>query len=154
MNTDDYGQWVTAARQRAQAGMDAARERFGLGTHARYETDLAAATIRFLDAEDVEQVRADIQVAGSWSPNSETWMWGWENESVPEAAVSRLGPIAETGRDKDVGALQAYVVECDEAGSWSLAALAADIVDAQCVYPTGNAHNRVFLLLFDIRKVG
>ena len=154
MNTNDYEQWVTAARQRVQAGMDSARERFGLGTHARYETDLEKATIRFFDADDVEQARAHIQVAGSWSPNSETWMWGWENESVPEAAVSRLDPIAEVGRDKDVPALQAHVVECDEAQSWSLAALAADIVDAQCVYRTGNAQNRAFLLLFDLRKVG
>ena len=153
MNTNDYKQWVTAARQRVQAGMDAARERFGIGTHVRYETDLEEATIRFFDASDAEQARADIQVAGSWSPNSETWMWGWENESVPEAAVSKLGPVAETGRDKDVPALQAHVVGCDEAESWSLASLAADIVGAQCVYRTGNANNRAFLLLCNIRKV-
>jgi hypothetical protein len=151
MNSDEYEQWVAAARARLQAGMDAARERFGIGTHARYETDLEKATIRFFDASDVEQVRAEIQVAGSWSPGSGTWMWGWENESAPEAVVSKLGPIVEAGRDKDVKALQAHVVECDEGGAWDLAALAADIVDAPCVYRVGAARNRTFLLLFDLR---
>lgn len=154
MNNEEFEQWVTTARQRARASMDAARERFGLGTHARYETDLTTATIRFFDANDVERVRADIQVAGSWSPNSGTWMWGWENQSAPDAVVSRLAPIAEVGREKNVEALQAHVVECDEAQSWSLAALAADIVGAECLYLTGSAKNRVFLMLFDLRKVG
>ena len=152
MNTHDYQQWVAAARKRLQADMDAARERFGLGSHARYETDLTAATIRFFDANDVEQASADIQVAGSWSPNSGTWMWGWENESAPDAVVSKLGPIADAGRDKDVKALQAHVVECDEDGAWNLAALAADIVDAQCVYRIGGARNRTFLLLFNLHR--
>jgi hypothetical protein len=154
MTPDDYERWTGKARERLQAGMEAAAERFGLGSHERYEIDLEAVTIRFFDANDVEQVRADIQVAGSWAPHSQTWMWGWENDSVPEAAVSRLAPIAEAGRTNDIAALQAYVSECDEAGAWSLAALAADIVDADCVYRTGSDRNRAFLLLFNLRKPG
>lgn len=153
MNDRDYQHWVASARERAQAAMDKARASFGLGTYARHEVDLASASIRFLDTQGVEKVRADLQVAGSWSPNSGTWMWGWENESVPEAAVTRLGAIAETGDEHDVAALKAHVVECDEAGAWSLAALAADIVDAECVYSTGGAKNRSFFLLFNLRKV-
>lgn len=153
MNSDEYELWMDAARERAQARMDAARKSFGMGTYARYETDLETATIRFFDEKDVERVRADIQVAGTWSPNSESWMWGWENESIPESAVSRLTAIAERGREKDVESLQAFAVECDEAGAWGLAALAADIVDAECVYRAGNARNRAYLLLFDIRRV-
>jgi hypothetical protein len=153
MNTDEYAQWVEAARQRAQAGMDAARERFALGSHARQETDLASATIRFFDANDVEQVRADIQVAGSWSPNSGTWMWGWENESVPGAATVRLQAVRDAGQQRGVKSLMAMVQDCDEDEALSLAALAADIVDAQCVYRIGSAGNRAFLLLFDLRRV-
>lgn len=154
MNEADYQRWVDAARRKAQAAMEAARERFGLGTWARHEVDLASASIRFLDGDGAEQMRADIQVAGTWSPNSDSWLWGWENESVPEAAVSRLGPIAERGRELDVKTLQAHAVECDEAESWSLAALAADITGAECVYRTGQAGNRAYLLLFNLRKVG
>jgi hypothetical protein len=154
MDDDEFKKWAAAAAQRAQAGVKAAAERFGVGTHARYETDLETATIRFLDAKGVEQVRADLQLVGTWSPNSGTWMWGWENESVPEAAVEKLGPIAETGREKDLQALSAHAVECDESDAWTLAALAADIVDAECVYSTGGAKNRVFYLLFNLRKAG
>jgi hypothetical protein len=153
MDTDEYERWMDAARARAQRNMDAARQRFGLGSHARYQADLVTATIRFFDAKDVERARADIQVAGTWSPNSGTWMWGWENESVPESAVRRLAPIVEAGRDKDIESLQTFVVECSEADAWSLAALAADIVGADCMYRSGNARSRAYLLLFDLRCV-
>lgn len=154
MDDDEFQKWVAAAGKRARAGLEAAAQRFGVGTHARYETDLETATIRFLDAKGIEQVRADLQLAGTWSPNTSTWMWGWENESVPEAAVDRLGPIAETGREKDLQALTALVVGCPESDAWTLAALAADIVGAECVYRTRGAKNRVFFLLFNLRKAG
>jgi murein L,D-transpeptidase YcbB/YkuD len=134
--------------------MNTAQQHFGLGTHARYETDLAAASIRFFDEHDVEQVRADIQVAGTWSPKSETWMWGWENESIPDAATAKLAAVRDAGLQQGVKALVAMVQDCDEDQAWRLAALAVDIVHAQCVYRTGNAGNRAFLLLFNLRRVG
>ena len=152
MNTDDYNAWADAARRRTEQKTEVAQRDFGLGTYARYETDLAAATIRFFDANDVEQARADIQVAGSWSPNSETWMWGWENESVPDAATTRLGAVRDAGQARGVDALLAHVQDCDEYGAWALASLAADIVGAQCLYRTGGARNQSFLLLFNLRR--
>ena len=152
MNTDDFNAWAAAARQRTEQKTEAAQRDFGLGSHARYQTDLAAATIRFFDAADVEHARAEIQVAGSWSPDSSTWMWGWENESVPDAATDRLEAVRDAGRKRHVNALLAHVQACDEDGAWNLASLAADIVDAQCVYRIGGARNQAFLLLFNLRR--
>ena len=107
MSTDDHNAWVAAARQRTEQKTAAAQRDFGLGSHARYQTDLATATMHFFDAADVEQARADIQVAGSWSPDSATWMWGWENESVPEVATERLDAVREVGRRRYLNELLA-----------------------------------------------
>ena len=152
MTDTEYEDWAAAARRRTEQKTEVAQRDFGLGTYARYQNDLVTAAIRFFDVGDVEQVRADIQVAGSWSPASSTWMWGWENESVPDAATERLGAVRETGRKRHVNALLAHVQECDEDGAWNLASLAADIVDAQCVYRIGGPRSQSFLLLFNLRR--
>lgn len=153
MMSTEYEQWVEAARARVRERMADSQTRFGLGTYGRYEIDLPSATIRFLDAAGRDRVRADLQIAGSWSPASETWMWSWENQSVPELAVLRLREVREAGHDKGVDSLKASIVECDEGGAWSLASLAADILDAQCVYRVAGQHSHLYLLLFSIQKL-
>lgn len=152
MNATDHEHWVSAAREQTRRQMEDAKQRFGLGTHARYEIDLPEATIRFLDKRGTEQVRASLQVAGSWSSASESWMWGWENTSVPEAAVSRLYAVRERGEKEALVELQAGFTGCDEGGAWTMASLASDIVGADCVYRAKGPKSELFLLLTDLRR--
>lgn len=152
MNAAEYEKWVEVARERTRERMAAAQQRFGLGTHARYQIDLPTATVRFYDAADAEQVRASLQVAGSWSPAAKSWLWGWENQSVPAPAVSRMAAVRERGAQEDIGKLQAAFTPCDEGQAWSMASLAADIVDAECVYRASGPKSQLFLLLTDIRQ--
>lgn len=153
MTADEYKDWVAAAREKTQNRIAEARKVFGLGAHQRYAIDLPTATIRFFDANDIERASADIQVAGSWSPDSSTWLWGWENESLPDAVVFRLRAVRELGASKKVRALQASVVQCDEGEAWSMASLAADILNARCVYRAHGARSELFLLLFLVKVV-
>src|ERR1700712_5372231 len=142
MKSPDYEEWVNGARQQTQERMSAAQQQFGLGGHARYEIDLASATIRFFNADDIEEVRADIQVAGSWSPVSASWLWGWENASVPAAASSRTALVHELGETNDVAQLRTSFSPCEEAEAWSMAAIAAQALDAECVYRAPGAMNQ------------
>jgi hypothetical protein len=152
MNRNEYEKWVETARRLTQERMDAAQKRFGLGGHARYEIDLSKAVIRFLGADGAVQVEADLQVAGSWSPASESWLWGWENQSVPEAASSRVKAVRERGLADDLPQLREAVSPCDEGEAWSLASIAAQILDAECVYRSPGQKSHLFLLLFSLRK--
>ncbi|WP_457353952.1 DUF6882 domain-containing protein [Roseateles sp. P5_D6] len=154
MKKDDYERWVGAARAQARERMAGAGQRFGLGRFARFEIDLPGTTIRFFDAADVEQIHARLQVAGSWAPAARTWLWGWENDSVPQTASALMSAVRERGECDGVEPLQGAFGECDEGEAWTMASLAADILDAESVYRAGGDTNRLFLLLFDIRKVG
>lgn len=153
MTDDEFERWVTAARAETQRRMTEAQRRFGLGSHARYELDLADAVITFFDASGAARVKARVQVAGTWSPNSETWLWSWENESVPAQACESVQLVRHRGEREGVSWLQASVVECDEGMAWSLASLAAHLLDAQAVYRTASAKSRVFLLLFEVAEL-
>jgi hypothetical protein len=152
MNAAQYDKLVDEARKRANEKIDAARKRFGLGTYGRYEIDLPTATIRFLDEKGVEKIRAEVQVAGSWSPRSNTWLWAWDNESVPEAAWSRLAAVRAFGEKEQIEPVMDSFGPCDEGEAWSVASIAAQVLDAECIYRVERPGNLLFLLLFAIQR--
>lgn len=153
MDAAKYEQLITDARKRTNARIETSRQKYGLGTYTRYQTDLSAATIRFFDDTGAERLRADIQTAGSWSPQSETWLWAWENESIPEGAKARLALVRDFGQTHAFEALTGSFDRCDEGGAWSMASVAADLLAAECVYRAPGPKSHLFLLLFNIQKV-
>lgn len=152
MQLQEYDEWIATARQRTQERMAVAQAQFGMGTNKRYEIDLQTATIRFFDPSGDERIRAEIQVAGSWSTASNSWLWGWENQSVPAAAVSRMTAVRELGAQRQIDKLTTSFAPCDEGEAWSMASVASEIVDSQSVYRTVGAKNQLFLLLFSISR--
>jgi hypothetical protein len=152
MKATQYKQLVETARLRAQASIDSAKACFGLGSYRRYDIDLPTAKIRFFDEDGVEKISADIQVAGSWSQLSDSWLWAWDNESVPKAASIRMQKVREFGEKEDIETVKASFEPCDEGEAWSMASIAAQILDAECIYRAERPKNHLFLLLFSIRK--
>jgi len=153
MDTAKYEKLITEARKRTNDKIEAAKRKYGLGTYSRYQIDLSTATIRFLDDTAAERIRADIQAAGSWSPESETWLWAWDNDSIPEGAKARLAHVREFGEKHDFEPLMGSFDRCDEGGAWSMASVAADLLNAECVYRAPGPKSRLFLLLFNVRKL-
>jgi hypothetical protein len=152
MNEEEFVAWVAMARAATQEKMAAARSRFGIGSHARYAVDLAAGTIRFYDEQEHEVAHASVQVAGSWSPSSESWMWGWENASLPSTASVKVLSVRSKGDEHGIAMLQHAFAPCDEGFAWSMASLAAELAEAQCVYRVVGAKSNMFLLLFGIGR--
>lgn len=151
MTESDYEAWVERARALTATRMADARSRFGMSGYKRYEVDLTAAEIRFYDKDSVCRLRADIRVAGSWSSASRSWMWGWENDSVPDVAVDGLSAVAEAGERLGVERLRRLFGDCDEGEAWSMASLACEILGAECVYRSPGRNNYTFLLLWNLR---
>jgi hypothetical protein len=150
MNAAEFEAYVAESRQLAQQRMQDARDKHGLGTFKRYDIDLPAASIGFLDEHKVERVRADIQVAGSWSADSQSWMWPWDNPSLPPAAYSRMKRVQTFGAEESLPFLQMPIQPCDEGMAWSLAAVSARLTDAECIYRAPGAKSDLFLLLFKL----
>jgi hypothetical protein len=152
MNAAEYEKLVADARKRTNEKIEAAKQTYGLGTYSRYEIDLPTATIRFLDDKGVEKIRSDIQVAGSWSPASESWLWAWDNDSVPEGAKARVVQVREFGEKNEIEHLMYSFDRCEEGEAWTVASIAAHVLDPECVYRAPGKNNQLFLLLFKIQK--
>lgn len=79
---------------RTRAKNAALRDRFGFGLEERWDVDQRRGTLT-LHHEDGGTVRADVQIAGTF--NGTTWLWAWDNPSIPAArkkdamAIKALG---------------------------------------------------------------
>lgn len=136
---DDFLAARVEAFERKQGDL---RERFGLGTHARWDYDQPTGRLRFSDAAGRPVVEAAVTPVGSWSTAADTWQWGWANPSIVEPGKSQAARLQ--GLFEATDGLECFhnpLFECDEVQAWQLAALGVDHLGAVGCYvaPAGAA---------------
>ena len=154
MDPTQYEKLIADARSHTNQKIEAAKQKYGLGTYSRFEIDLPSAAIRFLDDKGAEKIRSDIQVAGTWDAASTAWLWAWDNDSIPAAARSKLSRVQEFGEKNQLEYVAYSFDNCDEGHAWSMASLAAELLEAECVYRAPTKTSYTFLLLFNIKTAG
>jgi hypothetical protein len=154
MTAAEYEALADTARERTKKKIEAAKQTFGLGSYKEYDIDLTTATIKFSDERGTERVRSDIQAAGTWSWSPTTWLWSWDNESIPDNAKARLTRVREFGEEHELVHFMGSFDPCPEHEAWTITAVATDLLDAECIYRAPGKSTNLFLLLFNIKKVG
>jgi uncharacterized protein DUF6882 len=154
MDTAELDQLIDEAKALAKKRNEVAQQEFGLGGYARYDLDLRSRLLRFFDANDRQAVNARTVPVGSLAPGSKSWLWSWENESIPSEASEPMLAVTHFGEKNKVAALKHTFSPCDEALAWALAAISLKLLDAQAIYRIAQTENQLFLLLFDLKRIG
>jgi Family of unknown function (DUF6882) len=99
---------------------------------------------------DVPMVVANVEVAGTYSNETKTWLWGWASEYILEKVSSRIGQVALVGKELKHKKLTKRKFPVSEKESWELTNISAYVLKAQMVYraPTSNGH--IYLCVMDI----
>ena len=95
----DPERWFAKTRHRVNPRQEEWIARHEIGSHAHWQFDLdgEAPWLGFGESAKRIHVKADAFVIGSWSPRSNTWLWGWGNDNweplltAPIVAVKRFG---------------------------------------------------------------
>jgi hypothetical protein len=153
METAELDRFIDDAKELTKARNARAARDFGLGGHARYHLDLVTQTLMFFDASDSAAVTARIVAVGSLAHASQSWLWSWENESIPAQAAQPMQAVRHFGEKHDIAALGQTFSPCDEPLAWALAAIACKLLDAQGVYRVDQEKTQLFLLLFDLKRI-
>jgi hypothetical protein len=153
MNANDYNNLITKARAFSQSKIEAAKAIYGIGSWQHFNIDLTTAKIRFSNDNDSIQVESDIQAVGSWAPESQTWLWSLDNESIPLIASKQLNKVRTFGEKEKIDTISGSFEPCDEGEAWSMACIACQLLDAECIYRVNHPKNHLFLLLFKICKI-
>jgi len=145
----DYRSWIQAAELELAVKQAALETEVGLGTWARWNTDLARGQLTFSD-EERERVTADVQIVGT--VGRADWRWAWANQHLPAAYVRDSYAAKTFGETHRIQELASESVAGDdlEALGWRFTAAAARIVDAAGAYKAPTASGAVFLLIKSI----
>jgi hypothetical protein len=115
-----------------------------VGEHL-YELDLDAGTIRF------DTLQYPVQVIGTESYNTLTWLWAWADEQTELSAnlIQAAIQLRIWGAQAAIPELAMPSVDLNRADGHAIAMIASEVCKASCYYRDGYEGGAVFLLVFD-----
>lgn len=150
MNNEEYHKFRHDSIHELRALNDACERNFAISAWPRWDYELDDGVLVFSE-NDVPKVIADIQVVGTTANESNTWMWGWANDSLPPRAVSRMGAIREFGIAESIPQLTTDLLPNDEYLGWELTAVTARLLGAKGAYRCSDEDGFLYLVYMDIR---
>lgn len=118
----------------------------------RWDLDQEKGTLTFSE-KGTPKVIATVQIVGSYSTYSQTWMWAWANESIRDALKKGATQVKAYGTEHKYSQLTTAKFKCDEDDGWSLTAAAGYLLKAKGAYRGPMTDGYVYMLITDIKKV-
>ncbi len=118
-----------------------------LGDHL-HELDLDKGVIRCNDYEFT------MQVIGTESDNTLTWLWAWadeQTEELPQNLLDASLQLQDWGRSETVPEFTIPSLDLDRADGHTVSLVAAHVCSASCFYREVFEGGAVYILLFDNR---
>lgn len=126
-------------------------EEYNLGAY-RWDLDQKKGTLTFSE-NGTPKVIATVQIVGSYSTNSRTWMWAWANDSVRDHLKTGVAQAKIYGTEHKYTELTTAQFKCEEDYGWTLTAAAGYLLKAKGAYRGPMTEGYVYMLITDIKKV-
>lgn len=115
-----------------------------LASFRAFDLNRGKALLRFREGSLPDR-EYPVILLGTWLANRNSWLWAWAEDSLPAGTRRRAKGVQ---RLLDLTGLELWRQErldCDEAMSWDLAAVAVEALEARGVYriPGPGAHTFV-----------
>jgi len=137
------------------AELDLKQERMirelGLEEHERWDVDEGAGRLVFSN-NGVAAVVAEIEVVGSLSSISDTWLWSWSNFSLPQPVRGRITKVREVGEREGFSHLTTPKWAATQHDAWHMTAVAARALGAIGAYRAPGEKVVTFLAIIAARR--
>jgi hypothetical protein len=131
----------------------AALHTWGIGTSDRWSADLAQGSINFHFADHT--ITGPIQVLGTWSSESDTWLWAWANDALPQSVTEAASTTREYGRVHELEALTEAKLGATTAElSEDLASVVVELADLAGMYRAPTQNGFIWLGFTDFQNDG
>ena len=144
----DWGEWSRQAVAAMAARNEAWIARFDLAG-APYRWDLATAQLRF--ERDSDDVVADLCLVGTVSLVHGTFLWAWDNDTIPAAAKHGLDVVRAFGATHDLPRLVTPEWPGSRADGLEMLAVAGRVQDASGGFIDREADTLFFFTLHRFR---
>ena len=134
MNESQFEDFLADAVEAVNAKNHLLRQGFGIGHFARWDYDGRRGELTFSNPGDAEVVVAETTSLGTYSLETETWLWAWANNSLPERVRERAEPLKRLSDRTGMRIFADPHSGCDEYLAWELAAASVQHVDGLGCY--------------------
>lgn len=148
-----FEELLASSHEYLQVQQQKLEDEYSLSTYERWNVDQETGELVFSN-KGATGVIAKIQFVGSVSKTSQTWLWGWANESVLPGLTERIEVVRTYGEQHHFEALTERKWTAEEADGWDMAAITNYLIKGKGVYrapaPSGQLFS--FLVITDIRR--
>ena len=125
-------------------------ERFGLGHYGQYRADLETGTLRFLDENGHDRVRASVAPAGVHLTEKKIWQWLWSSQQLPEAIRQRAARLKELEAITDISIFGQNSFSADAGMADELIAMAVRYLGGRGMYRAPGRGMHYYFVIDDL----
>ncbi len=122
---------------------------FKISSWPRWYYDLGRGSLTFLK-DDAPRVVASIQVVGTTSKRSGTWLWSWANESLPTEVTKEMQKVRRFGETEGLFELTSSSVADNDHFGWEMAAVTAQILGSKGAYRCPSEKGFLYVVYRDL----
>lgn len=152
LDAEGFADLLGHACTRIKAQQDEVLERFGLADFERWEIDSDSLRIVF-SSPGVPSATAEYQVVGTFSLQSNTWLWGWANASFDPRETAEIDRLRVFGEVRGIDRLTHQKWNAEQVDGWEMTSLAAHVLGADALYRLPSEKVMTFLLLRNLGVV-
>lgn len=126
-------------------------EGWHLTDFTHFDLDQTTGELVFSD-DEAPRVRCSVQIIGTLSQQTNTWLWAWESPWVVDEMQKSARRVRDFGERRQLTDLTNAKYVADEAHAWNMTAIAAKLEDAEGAYRVPNRDVYVFMILTSISE--
>ena len=90
-----------------------------------------------------------IQIVGSFSHETETWLWSWANPSILEGEADQVGLLRRFGQQHGLERLHTARCEAGEVDAWEMTSVACFLLGGDGVYRAPGENADLYMVVAD-----
>jgi hypothetical protein len=132
ISAPDFSKLVDSSMEELRLKTTAAQG-WGLGKFARWGLNMDDGVLVFSNP-DGYTASGPAQIIGSFDSLDNTWLWGWDNPSVPDALKKDALKVKAYGEQNGITKLTTAKWTATESNAWEMVALATKLCGSQGAY--------------------
>jgi hypothetical protein len=151
MTEPEYDSFVQDCRTELRQKISTSVDKWKLDKFGRFDFDQTKGQLIFSEGP-TSQLICEVQIVGTFSTESQTWLWAWGSPWTVENLKNDSLAVREFGAQHGFERLTTRKWTAEEKDGWDMTAIAARVVGTEGAYRLPNDKVMIFMLLKKIQE--
>lgn len=144
---------IEESRAYLDSAQSYSKDTFQLNLYARYDYDQRLGTLTLRDSTGRPRVAARIQIVGTFSERSRSWLWSWANPTIESTLADGARTVRNYGLQDRQWRLRDSEWRASNSDAWDMTAVTAKLLKAKGAYRSPTDSGALFMVFTEIRRL-